>query len=185
MEWASATSKIDQFLRVFLEASAIEVTYELSAGAEGERTRLRVEFSGPEARFLIARNAELLHALESLATGILRLEPEEHDLISFDAEGYKAGRAEHMQRTAQVAVSTVMATGRPYAFPPMNSRERRMLHLQLTSSGLRSASSGEASRRYVVLYPAEGVEAKPMERGAEGVAGTDRLKVIRSAFRPR
>ena len=35
----------------------------------------------------------------------------------------------------------------------MNSRERRMLHLFLRDSGLRTASSGEGPRRFVVLYP--------------------------------
>ncbi len=185
MEWASASTKIDQFLRMFVEASAMQLTYELTQGSGEARPQLGVAFSGPEARFLVARNAELLHALETLATEILRLAPEEHDLISFDAEGYKARRVEQMERAATVAISTVTSTGRPYAFAPMNSRERRMLHLQLANSGLRSASSGEASRRYVVLYPTD-------ERRSESAAGGDRPKVdagrlgtIRSAFRPR
>ncbi len=189
MEWATASLKIDQFLRVFLEASGMEMTYTLAEGLEGERPRLRVEFSGPEARSLVARNAELLLAMESLSAGILRLEPDEHDLISFDAESYKAGRAERVGRAAGVAVASVTASGRPYAFPPMNSRERRMLHLELASSGLRSVSSGEAARRYVVLYPAEvampGEEETGATRAGDDRAGADRAKVIRSAFRPR
>jgi spoIIIJ-associated protein len=44
-------------------------------------------------------------------------------------------------------------TDKPYSFPPMNSRERRMLHMFLKDSGLQTASSGEGARRFVVLYP--------------------------------
>ncbi len=185
MEWASASTKIDRFLRAFAEASAMQVTYELTGGDGDGRPQLRVAFSGPEARLLVARNGELLHALESLSTEILRLAPEEHDLISFDAEGYKAGRAEQMKRAATLAVSTVTSTGRPYAFPPMNSRERRMLHLELASSGLRSASSGEASRRYVVLYPTDERKPEPAGGGDGPKVDAERLGTIRSAFRPR
>lgn len=181
MDWVLAAEKIERFLRVFLSTSAMDLTYELSAGSGSERVRLQARFGGSDTRFLLARNAELLHAMESLAASILRLAAEDHDLISFDAEGYKAERALQMRRAAEIAVASVRATGRPYSFPPMNSRERRMLHMELTNSGLRTASSGELSRRFVVLYPLE--QAPGVESPADDGAG--RAQVIRNAFRPR
>jgi spoIIIJ-associated protein len=48
----------------------------------------------------------------------------------------------------------VKESGEPYRFAPMNSRERRMLHLFLKESGLQTSSSGEGPGRFVVLYPA-------------------------------
>jgi spoIIIJ-associated protein len=48
----------------------------------------------------------------------------------------------------------------------MSSRERRMLHMFLKDSGLQTASSGEGSRRFVVLYP-EGYRI-PREQPAYG-----------------
>jgi len=45
-----------------------------------------VEFTGTDTPLLLARNGELLHAIEHIAAKILGLEPEEHDLIFFDAE---------------------------------------------------------------------------------------------------
>ena len=184
MDFELASKTIDGFLRVFLDASRMDLRYTICAGSGEERVRLRVNFEGEDTGVLVARNAEVLLAMESLATSLLRLAPEEHDLISFDAEDYKGKRSQHLHTVAERAVSTVRATGRRFAFPPMNSRERRMLHLELSGSGLRSESSGEGGRRFVVLYPEQqGPGIKTEEQG--GAGGADRARVIRSAFRPR
>ena len=114
---------------------------------------ITVEFTGSDTPLLLARNGELLHAIEHVAAKVLRLEPEDHDRISFDAEGFKANRDRELYRSAEVAIREVRATGRAHAFPPMTSRERRMLHLALSKSGLPTASSGEGPGRFVVLYP--------------------------------
>jgi len=114
---------------------------------------ISVDLFGPDTPLLLARNAELLHAIEHLAAKILRLEPEEHDRISFDAANFKANRDRDLRASAAAAIARVRADGRPYTFPPMSSRERRLLHLAIAPSGLRSASTGEGPRRSVVLYP--------------------------------
>jgi len=137
-----------------------------------------VEFTGADTPLLLARNGELLHAIEHLAAKILRLEPEEHDLIFFDAEGFKANRDQELQHSAETAIEQVRATGRPYSFPPMTSRERRMLHLALAKSGLPTASSGEGPRRFVVLYPDGPQPAQP-------IPTADRTRAIRNSFRRR
>ena len=113
-----------------------------------------VTLSGPDVPLLLERNGELLHAIESLAAAILRLEPEQAEQLAFDADGFKAARLAAITRLAEEAIATVNSTGKPYLFAPMNSRERRLLHLALVPSGLATASSGLGPRRFVVLYPA-------------------------------
>jgi spoIIIJ-associated protein len=137
-----------------------------------------VDFTGTDTPLLLARNGELLHAIEHIAAKILGLEPEEHDLIFFDAEGFKAKRDSELQLAAQTAIEQVRANGRPYSFPPMTSRERRMLHLALAKSGLPTASSGEGPRRFVVLYPEGPAPTQPL-------ATEDRTRAIRNSFRRR
>jgi spoIIIJ-associated protein len=142
--------------------------------------RISVELSGPDTPLLLARNGELLHAIEHVAAKILRLEPEEHDQIYFDAEGFKATRNRELGLMAEMAVEKVRATGRPFSFAPMTSRERRILHMALAKSGLPTASSGEGPGRFVVLYP-EGLEpVQPKAPSAE-----DRTRAIRNTFRRR
>jgi len=141
---------------------------------------ITVELSGPDTPLLLARNGELLHAIEHIAAKILRLEPEEHDRISFDAAGFKATRNRELDLMAEMAIQKVRATGQPYSFSPMTSRERRILHLALAKSGLPTASSGEGPGRFVVLYP-EGLQpSQPAQPSAE-----DRTRAIRNSFRRR
>ena len=118
--------------------------------------------SGPDTPLLTAHNGEVLNALEHIATKILRLEPELHDQVPFDADHFKANRERQLRDSAAAAIERVAATGRPHPFPAMTSRERRMLHLILSESGLPTASSGEGPGRFVVLYPAGRIPPYPM-----------------------
>lgn len=133
--------------------NAVDESSEQVANIDGSRN-LFVEFSGPDTPVLTGHNGEVLNALEHIAAKILRLEPEEHDRVSFDADHFKANRDRQMRDSATAAIERVQTTGRPHPFPAMSSRERRMLHLILSESGLPTASSGEGPGRFVVLYPA-------------------------------
>ena len=108
---------------------------------------------------LLARNAELLLALEHMATQVIRLAPEQHDLVSFDAANFKLERDRALSRVARQGVEAVLATGVAYHFRPMNSRERRLLHLALADSGLHTQSEGEGPMRHLVLHPLSGASA--------------------------
>jgi spoIIIJ-associated protein len=152
----------------------------LSPSSSNPPTKLTVEFSGPDTPLLLARNGELLHAIEHVAAKILRLEPEEHDRISFDAEGFKANRDRELELMAEIAVQKVRASGQSHAFSPMTSRERRMLHVALAKSGLPTASSGVGPGRFVVVYPEGFGPAPSAEPSAE-----DRTRAIRNSFRRR
>jgi len=56
---------------------------------------------------------------------------------------------------AQTASEKVLKTGVPYAFPPMNSRERRLLHLAFKEiEGVETSSSGEGQDRFLAVFPA-------------------------------
>jgi spoIIIJ-associated protein len=92
--------------------------------------------------------------METLAAQMLRLDHHEHDMVSFDAANFKALRAEELRLAAEAAAEKVRKTGVPYSFPPMNSRERRMLHLTCRAlQGVETASVGEGSNRFLVVYP--------------------------------
>jgi spoIIIJ-associated protein len=152
MNTQSATATINELLRELLRTSGLNLIYSI-AQQPRDAAGLDVEFRGPDVTVLVARNGELLLALEHIATQALRLEPEQHDLIRFEAGGFKAGREHRLQVAAAAAVASVRRTGRSYAFQPMSSHERRQLHLALASSGLLTASEGEGAMRHLVLHP--------------------------------
>ena len=103
---------------------------------------------------LFRSGAELLRSIEYLALEMLRLRPDEHDRVVFDSMGYRASRLEELKMAAGVAADKVRDSQMPYAFAPMSSRERRIVHLALRDqSDLRTESAGEAALRHVVVYP--------------------------------
>lgn len=56
---------------------------------------------------------------------------------------------------AEVAADKVIRTGVPYAFPPTNSRERRLMHMAFKEiEGVETASQGEGPGRFLAVYPA-------------------------------
>jgi len=154
-----------------------------SVSPGGDPRRLSVEFMGPDTPVLTAHNGEVLNALEHIAVKILRLEPEQHDQVSFDADHFKSNRDRQLRAAAEAAIAQVRATGRPHPFPPMTSRERRMLHLILSESGLPTASSGEGAGRFVVLYP-EGADTSEPMTPREQMRRPDASR-IRDSFRHR
>jgi len=79
---------------------------------------------------------------------------DEHERISFDAIGFRQARIDELVASAHFAAEKVRNTGRPYAFSPMNSRERRVVHLALRDvEDLRTESEGEGPARHLVVYP--------------------------------
>jgi spoIIIJ-associated protein len=144
-------------LRRFLDMAvremslAIEVEITSTSGAESDVTAI---FSGADQELLLERNAELLLALEHIAHRWLRLDPRLHDRVRFDCGDYRATRLAELKLSARVAAQRVRETGQPFQFNPMSSRERRVVHLELTgAAGVRTESEGSGDRRQLVIYP--------------------------------
>lgn len=155
-----AAQKIAHFLNTLNKLGGMRLKYRITAGdgardPQGiEARQIYVELAGPDTPLVIQHNGELLRALETLAAQMLRLDHHEHDLVSFDASNFKALRAQELNMAAETAAAKVRESGIPYSFPPMNSRERRMLHLVCRSlAGVETASVGEGPNRFLVIYP--------------------------------
>jgi len=156
----AAANQVNDMLKMVLAQGGFKLKYRITVNppqspeAEWQQPDISVDFGGPHSALLLERGGELLNSLEHLCLKALRLENEEHDRLSFDCRNSKAVRREELRMAADVAAEKVRKTGVPYHFAPMNSRERRMLHLVLGKSpDLRTESEGEGSRRSVVLYP--------------------------------
>ena len=155
-----AAQKIATFLASLNKLGGLRLKYRITAGdgardPEGLEARvIYVELAGPDVPLVTQRNGELLRALETIAAQMLRLDQREHDLVSFDAGNFKALRAQELRLQAETAAEKVIRSGVPYAFPPMNSRERRLLHMSFRNMpGVETASSGEGQDRFLVVYP--------------------------------
>jgi spoIIIJ-associated protein len=151
--------RIDGFLQTTLENAGIELDYEIQDAAPGEgdfeTPDVHVKFTGPDVDMLLSNRAELLLSLEHLTMEMLRMPSEDHSRLSFDANDYRLLRIEELRMSAEAAAEKVKSTGVPFRFNPMNSRERRVIHLSLRNeTTLRSESGGMGPTRHVVVYPA-------------------------------
>lgn len=157
----AAAKQIESFLRALILQGGFKLKYRITVDPpvaqdrDWERPQIQVELGGTDSDLLLERGAELLRSIEYLALEMLHLGREEHELIIFDCQNFRAMRLEELRQAAQVAAAKVRQTRAPYEFAPMTSRERRILHLALRDeSDLRTESAGEAAHRHVVVYPA-------------------------------
>jgi spoIIIJ-associated protein len=158
-----AAQKIAGFLSTLNKLGGMRLKYRICSGSgagdgaldpEDQAPVLSVELGGPDVALATQHNGELLMALETIAAQILRLDQRESSLISFDAANFKALHLQELRLQAETAAEKVRRSGIPFAFPPMNSRERRLLHLAFRSiEGVETASSGEGHDRFLAVYP--------------------------------
>ena len=156
-----AAQKIAGFLSNLNKLGGLRLKYRISADDGGRNSegpgshQILVELAGPDAPLVTQHNGELLRALETIAAQMLRLDQREYDLVSFDCGNFKALQAQELRLQAETAAEKVRRSGVPYAFPPMNSRERRLMHMAFRGlEGVETASSGEGQDRFLAVYPA-------------------------------
>ena len=177
---SSIGSRIDAFLRTIFNDGGLHLRFEITDVDSGdddfETPDVVVKFTGPDVDALLSNRAELLLALEQVTMEMLRMPSEDHSRISFDANDYRLLRIEELRLSATTAAEKVKRTGVPFRFNPMNSRERRVIHLALRAeTAVRSESLGSGPARQVVVYPAGMAslpepprDAAPPRRGSGG-----------------
>jgi spoIIIJ-associated protein len=164
----AAAKKISELLNSILIAGDFRLRYKITvdpqvgADREWERPDILVDISGSDSSLVLENGGELLRAFEHICLEMLRLTPDEHEKVNFDCNNFRSARLQELRLAANVAAERVRETGIPYAFGPMSSRERRILHLAMRDSeDLRTESAGEAALRHVVLYPKDYKGAPP------------------------
>jgi len=155
-----AGPRIEQFLSNVFRLAGFKLNYSVAAGEtphpDFENPDVMVRFSGSDVDLLLANKAELLLALEQLTMEAIGMAPEEHSRLCFDANDYRVLRIEELRMSAMAAAERVKKTRAPFHFSPMNSRERRILHLALRDeTEVRSESVGLGPIRQVVVVPAD------------------------------
>jgi len=149
---------IEDFLDLVLDLAAFDLDFEVTEGThahpELEDPEIVVKFTGDDVEMLLGNRAELLLALEQLTMEVLGIPAEDHSLVCFDANDYRLLRVEELRMSAAAAAERVKQSGKPFHFSPMNSRERRIIHLSLRNeTEVKSLSTGAGPWRQVVVMP--------------------------------
>lgn len=103
---------------------------------------------------LIGKRGKTLNALQYLVSKILQKELAENIPVVVDTENYRSKREGSLTELAQQLSDKVKRTHRPLTTGPMNSQDRRIIHLALKEDQeVRTKSKGEGNLRRVVIYP--------------------------------
>jgi spoIIIJ-associated protein len=141
-------------------ASGLELTAELEETDEGLLLRL----GGADRDFFLEEDGEVLKALEHVLHKVAQGENEPRRLI-VECEGYRTHRDDALRRRARDLAEQVLADGRARRTEPLNSYERRIVHVTLAEvRGVKTFSVGEGADRRVTVAPCD-------DAGPEGPPG--------------
>ncbi|MBI3934620.1 MAG: single-stranded DNA-binding protein [Acidobacteria bacterium] len=153
LDFEKAKTQLEDFLGGVVRAGRFHLKFQIVPG-RGEGAEVLVQFDGEDSDLLLARGGEVLAALEHLGAKALHLSIEEQNLLSFDCQDYKSLREGELRLMAATAAERVVRSSSPFALSPMNSRERRIIHLALKdNASVRTESEGNGPGRRVVIYP--------------------------------
>jgi spoIIIJ-associated protein len=134
-----------EFLNALFESAGFDLRAQLEKDSEGASV---LNIDGADASFLLAEGGELLEAVQHLLNQAFGRQLERGERIICDVENFRATREAELRLMARHAAERVRATGSVFTFGPMNSNERRVIHLILsTEEDLFTESVGEGSAR--------------------------------------
>lgn len=146
-----------EFARQFLAdiARAMGLTVEVEEREEDDY--LFFNLKGPNLALLIGRRGQTLEALQYLVNLAAGRASDERKRIIVDVENYRQRREDTLQRLALRMAEKVRRTGERVVLEPMNSHERKVIHLALQNNPhVATHSQGEEPRRQIVITSRSG-----------------------------
>lgn len=113
---------------------------------------LYLKIDSPQGALIIGRRGETIDAIQYLINHIVNKGSKKKLKIVLDAENYRSKRQIKLEKLAQKLASQVKTTGNPVTVPPMNSHDRRIVHIALQDDReIKTISKGEGQYRKVKI----------------------------------
>jgi spoIIIJ-associated protein len=151
-----AQDTVREILEQIVAALALEGSVEVSRDDEVVTGTVH----GRDLGLFIGRHGQTIDAVQHVAfrIALARGAGDEGDLrVVVDAEGYRARRAEILQRQADQAASDALRFGRAVGLDAMTASERKLVHEYLRDRGdVETYSEGEEPDRHLIVAPRSG-----------------------------
>lgn len=142
---------IGEFLLGAVELMKIG-SFEISESSEGDY--LIFQLQGAAAESLQGGDGRATDALQLVANQVSMRQSEDAPRVVVDVEGGGDERENSLSKLADRAVKRARDTGRSIALDPMNSRDRRTVHVTIRDiDGVETMSIGEGRYRQVLVVP--------------------------------
>ena len=141
-----------ELLQRVVDALDLEATVEVEENDE----RLLGSLNGDDLGLFIGRHGQTIEAVQHLAQRVVGEAdgPDVRRRVVVDAAGYRERREQVLQRQAEEAAESCLASGRPVALDAMTSSERRVVHEFLRDRGdVETESEGQEPNRHLVVSP--------------------------------
>jgi spoIIIJ-associated protein len=152
---------IRALVRVLGEAASADLSAEVEEGPDG----LLVRLQGAGCSMLLEEEGEVFRAFEHVLQRAYRGRLESRRL-TVECEGYRDHRDRRLRERALELARAVEADGKPRRTEPLNSYERRIVHMIVSERpSLETYSVGEGADRRVTIAPRrpEGAGGDPGE----------------------
>lgn len=132
----------------FLDTIFNGAGFNLRATLEETTDGCLLNIDGADSSLLLNEGGELLEALQHLANQAFGRMLPKGERIVCDVQDFRSTREAELRAMARHAAERVRATGNSFTFGPMNSNERRVIHLTLAEEDdLHTESIGEGTAR--------------------------------------
>ena len=119
-----------------------------------DRRTIHVDVRGDDLSILIGRRSETLNAFQYVASLMVGKEVQQWVQLVVDVEGYRSRRENQLRQMARRMAEQTVKTGRRQVLEPMNSNERRIVHIELREHpAVTTESMGEDPYRKVTIIP--------------------------------
>lgn len=113
-----------------------------------------LEIKGDDIPIIIGKEGHTLDSLQYITNIIVNTGSEKRAYITVDAGGYRKKQEKRIEKIANDAAEEVMYSKEEIVLPPMNARERRIVHMAIKSNNIvTSESRGVGPERSVVIMP--------------------------------
>ncbi|HVH64512.1 MAG TPA: RNA-binding cell elongation regulator Jag/EloR [Candidatus Acidoferrum sp.] len=153
-----------------------ELLYKMGIGAQVFIKKaddpVMIDVAGDNLGLLIGWRGETLRAFQTVVNLILNEGRSDRRRLVVDVEHYRNRREETVKEMALRLADRVRRTGERVVMDPMQSYERRIVHITLEKEpGIRTESHGEEPNRRVAILPdGISVSRRPAERPAPAPA---------------
>jgi spoIIIJ-associated protein len=131
-------------VRALAEVSGLDLSADVAESGEG----LVLHLAGPGCELLLEEDGEVLRSFEYLLQRTFR----GGGRLRVECEGYRGRREDSLRAQARELAAAVRADGLPRTTAPLNSYERRLIHVALTDDpDLTTFSVGEGPDRKVTI----------------------------------
>jgi spoIIIJ-associated protein len=145
----TGTEKAINLIKEIMQKSNIEGNIEVI----DDEDCVFINVSGPDLGLMIGKKGETLSAIQTIVNVVMRKVGSSKKAI-IDIEGYRKRRIDNIVEIARNSADKATRIGKPVMLKPMNSYDRRIVHVALQDyNDIVTTSEGEEPDRQVVITP--------------------------------